>query len=262
MNWQEVVQSIATHSGSDAFWLICHASYLMHTNHLLWGVDLRLNDEMHAEADQTIAKDLSGLRVAMTTHLHSDHYDTRLIQLLSEADIHWIFPAFTPPDEQARLKTLLPSCSFVQAGDTLNIRGLQIEVFPSNHYDVFHGERIGVPEIGYRVTSGNRRYLFPGDIRTYTSFPAELRQADELFAHVWLGRQAALSPAGDMIDAFCRFFLSAHASRIWLGHLNDTDRLPNDRWTDEHAQTITARMHQLSPGQCIRTPDRGVKNVL
>ena len=238
----------------DAFCLISHASYILCTSGILWAVDPRLSLEGHQAMDDSISADLASLRVALVTHLHPDHYDEHLIDSLSRNDTLWIFPAFMPQELQKKWLLRLPRCVFVRPGDTIESDGLTIQVFESIHYDLFEGKKVGVPENGYSVQTPHRSLLFPGDIRDFSLFPETQKNADELFAHVWLGRQAALHPREDLIDSFCRYFASAQAKRIWLAHLNDTDRPPCDRWTNGHAEFVRGRMLRMSPGLSVEIP--------
>lgn len=261
MIWRETVQSLQD-SQDDSLWLISHASYLVRTGGLLWAVDPRLSVDMHLQADDTLAQDLNALRVAMITHLHPDHYDKPLIRTLAAADIHWIFPAFMPPSEQHEWQEILPLCSFLHAGEEICVRGLKVQAFESVHYDYFKGERCGVEEIGYCVAVEGKTFLFPGDVRNYDCLPEIQKGADEFFAHIWLGREAALSPTPEMTERFCRYFASAKAQRMWLGHLNDMSRMETDRWTEAHAQLLKDGIQKKAPEMEIRVPEHGKQYLL
>lgn len=256
MIWQEMIRALQ-HSPGDALLLISHASYLLRTGGIFWAVDPRLSGEMHRQADDTLCRDLKGLQVAMITHLHADHYDQALIERLAPLDIHWLFPGFMPDALKAKWRERLPRCSFLAPGDEISLAGLGIRAFESIHYDYFRGERCGVEEIGYRVTAGGKTFLFPGDVRDYDRLPDLQKNADEFFAHVWLGREAALAPDPGMIRAYCRYLAASGAGRIWLAHLNDHDRTDADRWTERHARMILEGIAQLSPGMTVNIPPHG-----
>ena len=256
MNWKQTISSIGQ-EGQDAFCLISHASYLVRTDGVLWAVDPRLRPEYHQMADAALPSDLAALQAVFLTHLHPDHYDERWIELLSSNDILWVFPAFMPPETQKKWRGKLPRCLFVAAGDVVCLGGMTVRVFDSIHFDVFQGKKVGVPEIGYEAFTPRRTLLFPGDVRNYEYFPDARKKADELFSHVWLGRQAALAPSEKMIEAFCRYFVSSKAKRLWLTHLEDPDRDPCDRWTRVHAERARARMLQIAPDLSIEIPVLG-----
>lgn len=261
MIWKETADSVAK-TQENAFWLISHASYLLKIDGLLWGVDLRLSRETHQQADNTLAKDLKDLQVALVTHLHADHYDPALIERLAPLDIHWIFPAFMPDDQQKAWRQKLPHCTFMKAGEKIALRGLKVHAFESIHYDYFKGERCGVEEIGYMVEAGGQVYMFPGDVRNYDALPEIQKGADEFFAHVWLGREAALAPDPQIVAAYCDYLASTKAKRIWLGHLNDMSRSDADRWTEIHAQMVKAGVQKRAPSILVEAPEHGKKNLL
>ncbi len=256
MNWRQTIRSIQENK-QDAFYLISHASYILRTGGMLWAVDPRLTLENHSAADDSLSADLAGLQAVLLTHLHVDHYDEKLINTLAFNDILWLFPAFMPSEQQETWKSRLKNCLFVKPGDRIRACGLDIRVSDSIHYDIFEGKKVGVPEIGYRVTVCSRTLAFPGDIRSYGTFPEEQKNADELFAHVWLGRQAALHPRQEMIEAFSRYFADSKARRIWLTHLNDMHRPPADRWTVTHAECVREKMLQIVPGLSVEIPEPG-----
>lgn len=261
MIWTDVIKSVRD-CRENAFWLISHASYLMKTDGILWGVDLRLNGENHRQADDTLYEFLKDLKVAMLTHLHPDHYDPALIECLAHADIHWIFPAFMPDDQKKAWLKKLGHCTFMKAGDEKTVRGLKIQAFETIHRDYFKGECFGVDEIGYRVEVSGRTYVFPGDVRNYEAVPEILKGADEFFSHVWLGREAALSYDQRMLEAYLDYLACAKAKRIWLGHLNDMDRTDIDRWTDDHARAVKKGVLMRIPEAIVEIPEHGKKNVL
>ena len=256
MNWREMMDSFRNAQG-DAVMLISHASYLFKTSGVFWAVDPRLNRDLHIQAEEGLAADFKGLQVAMVTHLHGDHYDKALIERLASQDIHWIFPHFMPAEVREEWKKKLRCCSFLAPGDEISLERLRIRAFESIHYDYFQGKRCGVEENGYRVEAGGKVFLFPGDVRNYEMLPDIQKGADEFFTHVWLGREAALSPKEEMAESFCRYFAGANAGRMWLGHLNDMDRAPIDRWTPAHAQLVKEGIQKRAPDMDIQIPEHG-----
>ena len=63
-----------------------------------------------------------------------------------------------------------------------------------------------MPSTGYLIESDEKRLLLPGDTRTYdTAALPDFGPVDVAFAHVWLGRNAALQTAPPLLEEFCRF---------------------------------------------------------
>ena len=64
----------------------------------------------------------------------------------------------------------------------------------------------GVPATAYLVEFGGKRWLFPGDTRTYDArHVPPYGLVDGLFAHLWLGCSSALLDDLPPLHKFCRF---------------------------------------------------------
>ena len=101
----------------------------------------------------------------------------------------------------------------------------------------------GVPATGYLVEFQNKRWLFPGDTRTYdASQLPSFGPVDGLFAHLWLGRGCALMDEPPLLDAFCQFCLDLQPRRIILTHLNEFGRDADDFWDEEHAEKLCSKI--------------------
>ena len=108
------------------------------------------------------------------------------------------------------------------------------------------GRLKGVPALGYLVECNGRRWLFPGDTRTYNAvqLPA-FSDIDVVFAHLWLGRGAALADPPPQIDSFCRFFLETGARQVILTHLNELGRDANDYWGATHVALVRNKLREI-----------------
>jgi hypothetical protein len=69
---------------------------------------------------------------------------------------------------------------------------------------------------------------------------------DVVFAHLWLGRGAALEDLPPLLDAFCRFFLETGARQVILTHLNEFGRDANDYWGDAHMELVREKFRKMS----------------
>jgi len=70
---------------------------------------------------------------------------------------------------------------------------------------------------------------------------------DVLFAHLWLGRGAALQSHPHLLDDFCRFCLALQPRRLILTHLEEWGRQVPDFWGLEHAEQVLAVLKKLAP---------------
>jgi hypothetical protein len=116
--------------------------------------------------------------------------------------------------------------------------------------------------MGYLIECGGKRWLFPGDTRTYqeSQFPA-LDHVDVLFAHLWLGRRSALMDEPPLLDAFCRFFLDLKPRQLILTHLHEFGRDANDYWDESHVQHVSSRFKEINPDIAV-TPACMGENIL
>jgi hypothetical protein len=106
--------------------------------------------------------------------------------------------------------------------------------------------------MGYLVEFDEKRWLFPGDTRSYdASQLPSLGPVDVLFAHVWLGRGCALQDEPLILDAFCQFCVDLQPKHIVLTHLQDFGRDVNDYWDIKHVQQITAFIAERRPDSSI-----------
>ncbi len=70
---------------------------------------------------------------------------------------------------------------------------------------------------------------------------------DVLFAHLWLGRGAALQSHPPLLELFCRFCLALLPRRVILTHLEEWGRQVSDFWGLEHAEQVLAVLKKLAP---------------
>jgi len=208
-----------------------------------------------------LAVDLDGLSFILLTHSHSDHFSPHVIRSLRDKPVRWVIP----PD----LLTLvaeaggLPDDRLIvpRRMETLEIEGLHITPFDGLHWEhipvggknASHPDVRGVPATGYLVEHQGKRWLFPGDTRTYdpSLFP-NFGPVDILFAHVWLGRGMADQPSPLLVDDFCHFCLALKPRRVVLTHLDEWGREPLDFWDLEHARLVMTTLKAQSPDLVVQ----------
>mgnify|MGYP001593077570 CR=1 FL=1 len=261
--WMKIIQEWRETSGQDAAWLIYSANYLLRTANVLWAVDpLILHTRLPEAATVDVTCDLEKLDFVLLTHNHADHLDLRLIEALKEYPIRWVIPEFMVERVIKSTGLSLEKIIIPAAGVPLDLLGIQIlpfesahwEIIPNQHADGSAPQRRGVPELGYLVEYGGKRWLFPGDIRCYDrSLLPQFPHLDVVFAHIWMGHSQAMLDDPPLLQDFCRFFSSFDAGRIILTHLDEFYRSPENLWDSRHADLISEYLREKSPALQVDT---------
>ncbi len=229
----------------DAVWLMYSANYLLFTAGVRWAVDpVSLLNRTGGGEPFDFACDLAGLELVVLTHAHSDHLDFRLLSAIRALPATWVIPDFLQ-EKVVQQTGLAPERILTpQSGVPVAFGGLRLTPFPSLHY---HPEG-GVPEMGFLAEFNGRRWLFPGDIRTYDAkqLPA-FGRLDGVFAHLWLGKSAALTDPPPLLEEFCRFYTILQPRQILITHLDELGREPEDFWTLGHYRRAAGRLSGIAP---------------
>ncbi len=181
----------------------------------------------------------------MLTHEHADHLDLDLICELKHLPILWVIPE--PVLKLIQDQIDLPQKNLIVPRDLepIEIQGIKITPFTGLHWQKLENTNSlhGVPSTGYLLEFKNKRWLFPGDTRTYdASQLPSFGPVDGLFAHLWLGRGGALMDEPPLLDAFCCFCVHLQPSRVIITHLNEFGRDANDFWDEEHAEKLCSKI--------------------
>jgi len=249
--WSRIIQEWKSPGPANRAWLLYSANYLFRTDGVRWALDpLTLDQRLPSAPAVNAAKDLKDLAFVLLTHRHKDHFDLGLIRALRRLPILWI----VPPDllEPVRGAGLSMRQIIVpRPMEKVEIEGLHITPFEGQHWEVDPGKpegRRGVPSTGYLAEFTGRRWLFPGDIRTYDASQLPFcGDVDGVVLHLWLGRAAALLEKPPLLDAFCRFCRDLHAPRVVVTHLLEWGRQPSELWLDSHFELVRQQMQALSP---------------
>ena len=207
--WLKMITEWNSPGPDDRAWLMYSANYLFRTNNVRWAMDpLRLIHRLPQAPDVNAAQDLKALSFVLLTHQHADHLDLGLIRELRHLPIIWVIPEPILALIQDQID--LPQKNVIVPRELapIEIQGIKITPFPGLHWEKL--EKVnslrGVPSTGYLIEFQNKRWLFPGDTRTYdASQLPSFESVDGLFAHLWLGRGCALLDEPPLLDAFCRF---------------------------------------------------------
>jgi hypothetical protein len=150
-----------------------------------------------------------------------------------------------------------------------DVWGLRVTPFPGSHWDLSSflakSDNLvrGVPSTGYLVEMAQKRWLFPGDTRTYdASMVRGFGPVDAVFAHLWLGRGCALMTSPPLLDEFSRFFVAIRPRKIVITHLEEFGRSVEDFWTREHAQLVSRSLLALAPLIDVVVPHLGEAIVI
>ena len=242
-------------------WLMYSANYLFRTGGVRWAIDpLTLARRVPSASPVNASHDLRGLSFVLLTHRHNDHLDLQLISELSPLPILWVVPADLL--ESVR-QAGVPSNQIIipHSMETLQIEGLLITPFEGQHWEVAPERpagRRGVPSTGYLLEFNGRRWLFPGDTRTYNAgLLPSFEALDGVLVHLWLGRASALLNEPPLLDAFCQFCLDLHAPRLVITHLHEFGRPPEECWEDRHFELVRQRIQDLSPQTCLLSAQMG-----
>jgi L-ascorbate metabolism protein UlaG (beta-lactamase superfamily) len=141
--------------------------------------------------------------------------------------------------------------------EPLELEGIKITPFDGLHREVdstYPDGRRGVPAIGYLMEFSGKRWLFPGDTRTFdASQLPSFGPVDGLFAHLWLGRGCALNEKPPLLDAFCSFCLELQPKRIIVTHLEEFGRTIDEYWDEEHFQPVRRQILERAPDRIIES---------
>jgi L-ascorbate metabolism protein UlaG (beta-lactamase superfamily) len=270
--WERMISEWKQPSEQDCAWLMYSANYLFRTSNIRWAVD---PFSLHARLPDTpalpIEQDLQELDFVLLTHRHADHLDLDLIRRLSHYHIQWIIPKSIIPYVTEHTGLSVKKVITPDAFRNIEIKGIEIHPFDSMHWEwesspssrsVSNAAK-GLPETGYRITFDGKKWLFPGDIRTYDpALLPSLGLTDIVFAHLWLGRGQALKVNPEMVNKFCRFYLHLKPRRIIVTHLYELGRAAKSLWTADHYNAVKRKFSELSPGTQVDMTSIGDRILL
>lgn len=263
--WSRMMGAWNSSGDEDLAWLMYSANYLLRTSGVRWAIDpMTLRSRVPEAPEVNIANDLEGLDFVLLTHEHEDHLDFDLIRRLGEHPIFWIIPKellsiILSEAELQRERIIIPT-----AFKPIEIFGLRITPFCGSHSELTSSSLSAddrVKEVlasGYLVEAAQKRWLFPGDTRTYNpSIIDQFGPVDVVFAHLWLGRHCALMIEPPLVDEFCRFFTATKPRKIVLTHLEEHGRSVEDYWTRSHADLVLKRLREFNPLVDVVIPKLG-----
>ena len=222
---------------TSGIWLLGPANYVIRTE-CLWTVDPMLR---HREAEKkvlpTVKKAFEGVRFILISHLHSDHYSLPFLGEMCGPGVSIVLPDWISEKDLEILKNTGASLILAHANMHLQFDGIDVNVLPGYHYDYNRPEK-GVPSLAFCVTTSEKTFLFPGDVRDYEHCRMPV-DCDVVFSHVWLGRGCATADRENTaLGKYLEFVRALRPKQLLLTHLYDIRRLENEQWTYKHALWI------------------------
>jgi L-ascorbate metabolism protein UlaG (beta-lactamase superfamily) len=250
--WDRLISEWKSAGPEDRVWMMYSANYLFRTRSARWAIDpLQLNSRLPQALLMNVAADLLDLDFVLLTHRHADHLDLGLLHALRHLPICWVVPEDLLGLVRANASLSANHILVPRPMQSFDLNGLRITPFNAKHWradpDRPSGRR-GVPEMGYLVEQAGKRWLFPGDTRTYNiSQLPDFGVVDLAFVHLWLGRASALLDPPPLIEEFCRFCAALQSRRLLVTHLNEFGRVADDYWDEGHFQQVQRSLQALTP---------------
>lgn len=239
--WLQMASEWSRPEDTDRAWLLYSANYLLNTGGVRWALDPLTLHQRVPSAPEADASALAALDYVVLTHRHADHLDLGLLRRMRDFPARWIVPEFLL--DSLRTLTLPPEKLIIpHPSEPLTLGGLKLTPFEGLHWEIasdYPNGLHGVPAMGYLAEFNGKRWLFPGDTRTYdTSQLPQFGPLTGLVAHLWLGRKCALQDNPPLLYPFCQFFLDLSPGQIVISHLDEFGRDADDYWDELHADKI------------------------
>ncbi|MBQ8612549.1 MAG: MBL fold metallo-hydrolase [Oscillospiraceae bacterium] len=242
-----ITQALETQTG-DRFYQFCASGQIFSVGGQRFAVDPAIREERARNASIGEVRELlAQIPVVFITHEHDDHFNFSMLRQMTDLDCIWVI------GDSLTKKWLEASCLrpekilLVRPGDAFEVCGIGVEVFEGSHYDP-DGSGTGVPAVMYLLTVGGKRIFIPADLRDYGAdrLPV-IAPPDVMFANVWLGRAGAIGTADGAFEEFCDYVAYYRPAKVFLGHMWEAMRTPQDMWRWEHAGRIMDGLAKRMP---------------
>ena len=253
--WHRIMLEWTRQEDNDRAWLLYSANYLFRTGGIRWVLDPVTLHHRLPSAPSVDLDPLVMLDYVVLSHRHADHLDLNLLTRLCDFPAQWIVPEFlldtirTIDRPHRRVIVAKPM-------ETLELGGLRLTPFEGNHWETTPGhlnERHGVPAMGYLAEFNDKRWLIPGDTRTYNvSKLPSVGDVTGLLAHLWLGRSQAMQAKPALLEDFCQFCLATQPGRIIITHLQEVGRRLEEYLDMLHYDMVRERLQELAPDQPVQ----------
>jgi L-ascorbate metabolism protein UlaG (beta-lactamase superfamily) len=265
--WRRITAEWHAEGAEDCAWLIYSANYLLRTQGVRWAIDpLTLRWRVPDADPVPILRDMAGLSFVFLTHRHADHLDLDLVRRLRGLPILWLVPETLRPRLVAETGLGRQTVVVARPGESLEIDGIRITPFRGlhdEHRDATAPGSRGVPSLGLLAEFNSKRWLFPGDTRTFAPrLLPRFGDVDGLVAHVWLGRGSAQAEEPPLREAFGRFCIELRSRRVLLTHLQEFGRRAADFWGEDQAEGVRQYLRELDRSVMVEQAKMGDRVLL
>ena len=255
--WARLIREWRQPDGQDAAWLTYSANYLLRTAGVHWALDpFSLYTRVGRGEQPDFLRDLGALQLLVLSHAHNDHLDLNLLKAIMPLPITWVVPEFML--EQVRGYVSIPAERLIipEPGKPLRIGELVLTPFEGLHFN----RGAGVPEMGYLAEFNGKRWLFPGDTRSYEpQHIPDYRPLDGFVAHLWLGKGSALLDPPPLLEEFLSFCNWQEPAQIVITHLDELGRSIEEMWTSSHAELVKNELTRDHPTLQVEILRKGEK---
>jgi L-ascorbate metabolism protein UlaG (beta-lactamase superfamily) len=248
--WANMISEWNTPGADDMVWMMYSANYLFRTGNVRWAIDpLSLDWRLPEAPIMNLCRELQDLSFVLLTHSHKDHLDFKLLSALRYLPIRWVVPEFLLSLIQKKVGLLEEQILIPHPFQPMEFEGFRITPYDGQHMVKYpDGMSTGVQEMAYLVECSGKRWLFPGDTRIYDAKRHPIFDPiDTLFAHVWLGRSAALMDPPQLLGDFCQFCADIQPGRVILTHIEELGRDADNYWDTSHVKRIISHFQLKFP---------------
>lgn len=233
-DYPQVIQNVADglNQYDNAIALVGPSSYIVKFGNTKIAVDPSLwGLPVTEEGRQAVISLVSQCEAVIITHYHGDHYDRKFLAALPADKLRFFIPDFFTPEWLEGMPFTADNTVRTEKDKIYPLENLTLTTFESRH--------TSVPEYGFILNCNGEHYVFPTDVRDYTTEAiTPLPNTKAVFAHLWLGTEEALEVSDEKIEAFCRFVNAYNAENVYIGHLYHSFRTIGDMWTDIHVEKV------------------------
>ncbi len=249
---QRVCAALSSPQTGDRFYSVGPSGQVFCVGGIHFAVDVAIRDPEAQEASEENLRALfEKVSVTFITHEHVDHFNAPMLRRLKDVDCTWVIGDSLSKQLLDESGLERQKVRLVRPGDVLEVGGITVEVFEGRHYDP-DGSGTGVPSVMYLLAVGGKRIFLPADVRDYgvDHLPC-ITAPDVMLANVWLGRGEACRTEDGVFEEFCDYVAYYRPKKVFLGHLWEYLREPDDLWRWEHAGRVM-------DGLALRLPEAPV----
>ncbi len=256
--WEDAVRFVSTaRPGKTAAGFPETTAYLFNTGGVKWMMDPAYHYGFAAESEiEHIAELLSGFSFGIITHCHADHFQPALLQKMLHTPVKWVLCRTV----EQWFRDSLPDFPeekiiWLTENQEITLEGIRIVCLPGQHAEP--GKPL-VPSASYAVfLPEGTKLFFPGDSRKFDLPELPSERFDYVFGHVYLGRADNTLNEFPQTQEFAGMLLAANPGTVFLTHLYDLCRAPEDTWTERHAEMVRAILTARRPNLDVQIFLRG-----